>query len=97
MSTLTKAQERSIRAKFSVVHIFAEGARYHVFSHALYEPGAGRDLLSVSWCSEPFCECNRPAILAVAGADLDPVRCCPLPAAKEWLSGALSLVQGGEG
>lgn len=84
-ATIDAPLEAKLKAKFSVKHICKDGARYHVHSYGLYQSRTTFESFAVTWCSEPFCEDNLHAIQAIQENGLDPVRCCPSVAAKEWL------------
>ena len=89
LSKLDAPDREAINEKLCQKHIVRQGARFHVPSWSMMcgkcPPYAD---FSVQWCSEPFCEENRAAVIALIehGHDERPV---PQPALKEWLGALL--------
>lgn len=71
---------------FNHEHVIAPGSRVHVISYSGVKSRKrfGR-LFSLNWCSEPFCERNRPAVLRCIEEGHDPASLAPSLRLKNWL------------
>lgn len=75
----------TLKEKFSIKHIYEEGARFHVHSWSLIGSAKSFRNFTVTMCSEPFCEDNLVAIQDCLKHGVDPAKVIPSVSAKKWL------------
>lgn len=66
-------------------HVHCDGARFHVSHWSGYSSRKTFETFGVAWCSEPFCDMNREAVLYCIEHGIDPSRACSSPDLKSWL------------